>query len=87
MNELTEYVDRRTLLTEVWRTSPSNLYRKMNQSVDPFPRGRLIGGKRYWDRIHEALPWLARQDNTALPETNAEDPMSDAAAASTETMA
>ena len=46
----------------IFPISYSTLFRLMKREVDPFPRGKLIGGKRFWEH-GLSLEWLERQDD------------------------
>ena len=61
MNEDVRYVDFRGLL-DIWPTSKATVHRTMKREVDPFPPGKMIGGKRFW-AVRVALAWLERQDD------------------------
>ena len=57
----TQYLDKDALFV-VFPASPSTVWRLSHREIDPFPKGRLIAGKRYRGR-EETLEWLARQDD------------------------
>ena len=55
-----EYLDKHGLFA-LFPASPSTIRRLRSRDIDPFPSGKLIGGKRYTLK-KEALDWLHRQD-------------------------
>ena len=57
--EQERWVDKKRL-REIWPASSATNYRLMGREVDPFPRGKLIGGKRYW-LVADILGWVSRQ--------------------------
>lgn len=59
----TRYVDSQGR-RKIYPASTSKCYREMKREIDPFPAGKMIGGKRYWI-VQEVLDWLARQDDPA----------------------
>lgn len=60
----TRYVDSQGV-HGIYPASASKRYREMKRAVDPFPPGKMIGGKRYW-LVEQVLDWLARQDDPPL---------------------
>ena len=63
------YVDKHGL-KKVFPASSRTVYRLQSREDDPFPRGQLIGGKRYW-RLDLVGDWLTRQDTSQDPENEA----------------
>ena len=45
---------------EIFPPSSATIYRLMGREADPFPQGKLIGGKRYW-LVADILDWVSRQ--------------------------
>ena len=71
MGDEIRYIDFRGLFEvwpsskpEVWPSSKPTVHRAMKRDEDPFPPGKIIGGKRYW-LLADVLAWLARQDDPA----------------------
>ncbi len=63
MGDEIRYLDFRGLF-KVWPSSKPTVHRAMKRETDPFPPGKIIGGKRFW-LLADVLAWLARQDDPA----------------------
>ena len=76
-----KYLDNHGVLALV-QSSLSSIHRWSKRKVDPFPSGKMIGGKRYREQT-ECLEWLARQDDPVPTPAGARDdaPMSNAKSA------